>query len=357
MALPLLAPDDPALAALQGHPAFALEIIPWADYRARLDATLAAPASPFAAVCIPGHVWLPELAAAGQLAPLQGADPSALAAYNRDDLLPLVQTEAHFQGTWYLLPLFSDGHLIFYDPAVVNLPAEGVPTVSTLHLHELAAAAHRPPGRYGLALKAHPSEIFLDFLPFLWEGGAELLDADEQPAFHSSAGIAALERYCALREFCPTDTHTYGNAEIASALQNGLVAMATSWGGQAAPIFGERAHGAYQVGVFPHPWNATWSIALPANLPAGRRRETLNTLLRSLDSTLDQQITRFAGSRCVPAATAQSIKRASSGWRLRKPCWNAPPCCRFVPKPGAFWGRSTVRSTLPLWISKRLPRR
>ncbi len=67
-------------------------------------------------------------------------------------------------------PLFSDGHLVFYDAELMTLAGD-VPTLSTQQVAELAAAHHAPTERYGIALNGHPSEICLDFLPYLRKAG------------------------------------------------------------------------------------------------------------------------------------------------------------------------------------------
>ncbi len=162
----LLAPDDPALQALQEalfhtpQRDISLDIVPWAEYRDRLMFTLQADRATYHAVCVPGHVWLPELAAAGLLLPLDAplaADPEALSTYQPDDLLPLVAQESRYQGVLYQFPLFSDGHILFYRADLVDLPAMPVPTVSTTPLADLAARVHNPPDLYGLAPKARSS--------------------------------------------------------------------------------------------------------------------------------------------------------------------------------------------------------
>lgn len=290
----LLAPDDPALQALLANPQITVDIVPWAEYRDRLMQNLEGETTAYQGLCIPGNVWLPELANAGFFHPLdelhaQMEHPD----FDKDDFLPLAMQEAHFEGHWYLLPLFSDGHIVFYDTDVIELPEGRV--LSTGALYELAKTAHQAPERYGIALKAHPSEIFLDFYPFWLEANVPLLDENDHAAFNTPAGVQALEQYCALREFAPPDTHNYGNAEIAAALQQRQVAIATTWGGQAAPIFGTAAT-PYRAAVFPKPWNATWSIAIPRNLAENEALQALDGFFNILTPELDLKIIESAGS-------------------------------------------------------------
>ena len=308
--LNILGPNDPALNALQqmltAHPEWntTLTIIPWAEYRDTLMAALTAETAPYQAVAVPGHLWVPELADAGYLTAIDsladGVAAEVLAAYQPDDILPSVAHECRFAGQQWMIPLFSDGHIVFYRKDLVDIPAgDGVPLVSPTEMRALAQKAHHPPEIFGLALKAHPSEIFLDWLPYLWAFGGEILDAAGEPAFAGDAGVSALEYYCSLREFCSPQTHTFGNDEIAAVIKRGEAAIVTTWGGQAAAIvraednrFAEK----YDYATFPRPWNATWGIAIPQNQPLSVRQNMLTVLLRATGGEQDRLVTEIAGS-------------------------------------------------------------
>ena len=324
MSYKIIGPDDPALDVLrnelQRHPDWNAEliIIPWADYRNKLMEALTAAETPYQAVCVPGHIWIPELADAGYLAPfeplLASLPADLLKDYAADNILPSVAAESRFQSGQYMLPLFTDGHILFYRSDALELAAgDDVPLVSPLTLHKLAAKAHNPPEMYGLALKAHPSEIFLDWLPFLWEAGGDVLDKAGQPAFADQAGISALEYYCNLRQFCPPDTHTYGNAEIAEVIKKGQAALVTTWGGQSAAIVLAEDNAfkdLYHSAVFPKPWNATWGVSIPTNQPQASQAEMLSILLQAAGPKQDRVVTHVAGSPVRQSSyTPEALKR------------------------------------------------
>ncbi len=310
MTLNIIGPNDPALdvlaAALAARPELnaQLTIIPWPSYRDELMATLAADEAPNQAVFVPGHIWLPELAEAGYLAALDGlmADVSSsiLNAYNPDDILPSIADECCYQGTQYQLPFFSDGHILFYREDLIPLDdSAGVPVVATRDVAALAKTAHNPPQVYGLALKADASEIFTDFLPYLWEAGGRIFDENGRPDLDNPTNIAALELYCSLRDLCPPNTHAYGNGEIAGSLRRGEAALIANWGGQTAPIWldeGNEWRERYGTAVFPTPWNATWGIAIPKNQPEDSRETAVSVLMQLLGPEQDKEITRVAGS-------------------------------------------------------------
>ncbi len=350
--LNILGPNDPALNALQqtlaAHPEWqtTLTIIPWAEYRDTLMMALTAETTPYQAVAVPGHLWIPELADAGYLAEIDplGSEVAAdvWTAYQADDILPSVAHECRFDGRQWMLPLFSDGHIVFYRQDLVDIPrGDGVPLISPLEMHALAEKAHHPPETYGLALKAHPSEIFLDWLPYLWAAGGEILDADGEPAFAGEAGISALEYYCTLRQFCPPETHTFGNDEIAAVIKRGEAAIVTTWGGQAAAIvlaadnrFAEK----YGYATFPRPWNATWGIAIPRNQPPAVQREMLTVLLRATGSDQDRLVMQIAGSPVrqssyTPAAIARYPWLAAQLEMLRR-----TDTLPIAPQTGAYLG-------------------
>ena len=321
MTLKIIGPNDPALdvlqAALAERPDLDAElmIVAWPEYREALMATLEADVAPNQAVFIPGHIWLPELAAAGYLAELDGlltavstgsAHADLLSAYNPDDIVPAIADECRYEGKQYQLPFFSDGHILFYRADLIELDeSDGVPVVSTRKLMELAQTAstgsahavHNPPHVYGLALKADASEIFTDFLPYLWEAGGRIFDENGRPDLDNAINIEALELYCSLRALCSPQTAVYGNGEIADVLRKGEAALVANWGGQTAPIMlDEEWSGAYKTAVFPIPWNATWGIAIPQNQPEASQQNAIAALMQLLGAEQDKQITRMAGS-------------------------------------------------------------
>jgi multiple sugar transport system substrate-binding protein len=310
MALKIIGPNDPALdvlaAALAARPELNAEltIIPWAGYRDELMATLTADVASNQAVFVPGHIWLPELAAAGYLAELDELSAvvpsSVLTAYNPADIVPGIADECRYQGRQYQLPFFSDGHILFYRQDLIQLDdSAGVPVVSTRDLAELATAVHNPPHVYGLALKADGSEIFTDWLPYLWEAGGRIFDENGRPDIANPTNIEALELYCRLRQLCPPQTQAYGNGEIANSLRRGEAALVANWGGQTAPIWldeGNEWREVYGTAVFPTPWNATWGIAIPKNQPEDSQETAVSTLMQLLGPEQDKEITRIAGS-------------------------------------------------------------
>ncbi len=345
MTLKILGPNDPALAALQesiaAHPEVdaKIDIIDWENYRAALDECLAAPHANYQAVCIPGHIWLPQLAADGLIAPLDPLihqqPPQTLAAYDSNDIFESVAAECKFQNNRYVLPLFTDGHIVFYRSDLISLPKSVRPSEWHLYLQGL----NLPAGMSPLALKAHPSEILLDWLPYLWDFGGAVVDENGKPAFASQAAIKALEYYKSLRRFAPAETQEYGNGEILSALNEGKTAAAVSWGGQAAAIFDptKNPHAAQmKTAAFQGAWNATWGVCLPANQTENELNTALNALLPMMGADCDQRVTRIAGSP-VRKGSYSAGEKSKYAWLASQEKLLAE--CRTLPADPAFGAR------------------
>jgi multiple sugar transport system substrate-binding protein len=326
MKIRMIGPDDPALvvtsAIIANHPEWEAElaILPWVEYRAALMTSISASPSHHQAVFVPGHVWIPELAEKGLLSaldPIIGVLPPEIwQAYQHEKILEMVVEESRFDDQQYMVPTFTDGHLLFYRSDLIDLSeGEALPVVSSLSLAKIVSGVHHPPEIYGLALKAHPSEILFDWLPFFYEAGGEIFDSTLRPAFASRAGITALETYCQLKNYCPPDTHQYGNAEITAILKNGKAALVTIWGGQTAPIFLDPLNEyreRYKAAIYSRPCGGTWGVAIPANQPEHIKLQALQVALQINSPVADMEITYKAGSPVRSTSyTDAAFKRCS----------------------------------------------
>lgn len=335
----ILGPNDPALEALSQyldhHPEYEtdLTIVPWENYQSTLLDSLQAVESPYQAVFVPGHVWLADLVEEGKLAPLPIEKISAeiCQLYQPEDVLPKIRTECQYRQEPYLIPFFTDGHLLFYRKDLISLgdDPDSLPILSPRQFEVIIQGIHHPPSVFGLALKAAPSEIFLDWLPFLWAFGGDVLDGQNKPILYREASILALETYCSLRQYCPPNVHVYGNFEIATAIRAQAVALAPTWGGQAAPIFTDRpSKHPYSAALYPIPWNATWGIGLPSNQPLGVRIQMAERLYRINQPEMDQKILEVAGSP-VRVSTYSTPNFAQFFWL--KAQWEMLQRCRTLP--------------------------
>jgi multiple sugar transport system substrate-binding protein len=355
MKIKIIGPDDPALAAARKniaenpHLNLELKVFPWAEYRAVLMDTLQAPSSPNQAVFIPGHVWIPELAEAGFITGLDELiaelPEDAWTNYHWDDIFSSVQQESCFQDQQYMIPFFNDAHILFYREDLVQLDAPGqLPEVSPLDLVSLAKKTHRPPHIYGIALKAHPSEILFDWLPYLLAAGGRIADANLRPAFVSEEGFRALQAYCQLREFAPPLTHTYGNEEIAEVLRKGQAALVTTWGGQAAPIFLDEHNpfrDKYLAAVFPQPCGGTWGITLPSNQSRNDHLKILEVLLELNSPQQDLDVLLAAGSPVRQSSYTDQAYHKYSWLRAQREIYNRIALLPIDPRVSVYLGPLT----------------
>lgn len=355
MKIHIIGPDDPALAAarqaISDHPEWDLDlqVTPWAEYRDVLMETLQAEKAPNQAVFVPGHVWIPELADAGLIAnlePLIASLPGRVwQEYGWQDIIASIQQDSSYQGQRYMIPYFNDAHILFYREDLLDLGQEGpLPEVSPLDLLDLAQKAHHPPEVYGIALKAHPSEIFFDWLPYFYAAGGEIADAALRPSFFSDAGIRALDTYCRLREFAPPNTHTYGNEEIAQVLRQGSATLVTTWGGQAAPIFldsGNPFRDQYRSAVFPDPCGGTWGFALPANQSREDQLKALEILLALNSAGMDREVLIAAGSPVRAGSYTEEAFQKYSWLRAQHEILQRIVFLPFDPRIGIYLGHLT----------------
>lgn len=352
MTIRIIGPNDPALDVLQDSLASQpeldaeLEIIPWPEYRDRLLATLGADTAPDQAVFVPGHIWLPEFAAGGMVAALDDLFDDVASAvksnYNFDDIISGVVAESMYANKQYLLPFFSDGHILYYRSDLVQLDTSaGVPVVSTKDVAELARSAHNPPQVYGLALKADGSEIFTDFLPYLWEAGGAIFDEAGQPVIDSDINVDALELYCSLRDLCPPQTDSYGNGEIADALRKGEAALIATWGGQSGPIFVDENNPwreVYKAAAFPNPWNATWGVAIPSNQDRGTQVAAVELMLSLFNPATDAALIEAAGSPVRKSSYTEAALKQYSWLAAQREMLDSAILLPTKPELGLFLG-------------------
>jgi len=229
-----------------------LDILPWSSYypamidalEGRLDYDI---------VMVAGHLWLKELVDAGYLAEFSGLATG---------FLPGLENDLYYKGKPYLAPSFFDGHILVYRKNAVggNWPVRLTPAEYIERLQRLYEAGKRD----FLAIKAHPSEIFTDALPFLRMYGKDVYDEKGRVQCDSSEVVAGLATYCGLRKYAPEDTGNYGNEEILKKMQKGKAAVAVTWSGQMGILCNE---GCYQsedlgVSVLTTSWNTVWSFGI-----------------------------------------------------------------------------------------------
>ncbi|MFD3259440.1 ABC transporter substrate-binding protein [Paenibacillus lentus] len=271
------------------------DIVPFEQYYGTMMAAFQGEQN-YDVVMIAGHLWLKDFVNKGHLAEV---NYPRNAAWNLQDIVPVVRQELEIAGNPYLYPSFCDGHMVLYRKSIVlrllgTLPPD---VITTDELLGMAAKCHKDSSMYGIVLKAHPSEIFLDFLPYLRQEGADTFDPNTHlPVFNNEQGRSALRKYIGLRQFAPPDTHLYGNDEVREAFQQLRSVFAVTWGGQLGVMLDERCEQVEDVGfsTLKTAWNVTWSFAINAK---SSKQQEANSLLQYLASPeVDRVVGAYAGS-------------------------------------------------------------
>ena len=225
-------------------------------------------------VMVAGHLWKRDFIEKNYLAPI---------SFDAEDILPSVVRELHYNGTCYLSPSFCDGHLVVYRKSIMRavLGRELADSITPQEYCEVAQKLKT--GGYHIAMKAHPSEIFTDALPFLRMNGQDVYHDDGRPNCNRTEVIEGLASYCALRQTATSDTDTYSNAEVAQQLQTKGVAMGITWSGQMGVVYGEDCIEKEDLGFscLTTSWNVTWSFALAKTSQNKEKAEELLRYLRS----------------------------------------------------------------------------
>ncbi|WP_339060512.1 extracellular solute-binding protein [Tepidibacillus marianensis] len=240
-----------------------IDIIDWDQYKGKLDEALYSQKSEYDIVMNPGNFWLPELVEEHLIIPLD----EELKDYDLGSIIDSIKEEMKYKNQLYMIPSFSDGHILFYRKD--KLAEKGITVADkSISISGLKNLVHQFEEEESvIALKADQTEILPDVLPFLWGRGVELLD---KPPYLSNIEQAklALEDYLYLKNYCPKGIENYGNLQVKEAIQNGEVAIGVSWGGQAAAILNpdENPH-VDQIGFLTYdvPCNTTWGFVVASN--------------------------------------------------------------------------------------------
>jgi len=304
---------EPGLGILErwrsGGRALTFDIVPWGDYYPTLLAQAERPA--YDVAMIAGHLWLRDFAESGAILPLDGYLRELGPAYDDADIAPEIRRDCEWEGRRWLVPSFTDGHLVFYDAAAAA--SAGCSPAPTIRPRDLVVFARRVSGGgRRAALKAGPSEIFLDWLPYLLAEGAEPFDAEGRPTFDCEAGRRALGLYLEMLSLSVEGSVGFGNEEVLQALASGRALVGTSWGGQAARIVAAASGRRLGFAGFERPWSVAWSFAI---LSGSRRpREAFELLAYLSSKEVDRAVGRYAGSPTRLSAYADPAERAACPW-------------------------------------------
>lgn len=206
-------------------------------------------------VMVAGHLWLTDFVNKDYLKEIFVNDDLE---YDFSDVLDIVKEEMKLNEKLYMLPSFCDGHMLAYRLDKVSFDSDG--NISIKEIKEKLTKSKK----YLTCLKAHSSEVFLDFLPYLRAYGIEPFDKEGIPTFYNEGGIKALNHYKEMLKYSDIDTLNFGNKEVLESIQNDEISMAISWGGQIGQILNDKCINKENIRFvgLKESWNVTWSFAI-----------------------------------------------------------------------------------------------
>ncbi len=262
------------------------DIIPWEKYSGTMLKTFNGEI-PYDIIMVAGHLWLADIVQKEYLEPIY---------YDFEDILPVISEEMRYQGTTYLSPSFCDGHMIIYQKSILKsvLGKLPEPVISVDEFIDITQKLGKSGLSAPIALKAHPSEIFLDALPYLRSTGLDVYQFEDGRVICNIGSMeTGLAKYLKLKAYAPADTNTFGNDEIRDILSQKKAAMAVTWSGQLG-VVNREFEKVEDLGfsTFDTAWNVTWSFGIAKT---SRNKEKAMEFLNYLRS---KQVDNLVGTYC-----------------------------------------------------------
>lgn len=258
------------------------DILPWEYYYPQMMAAFAGRAD-YDIVMVAGHLWLKELVEKDYLAPIPKIEEGILEGLKKDLM---------YDGETYLSPSFFDGHIIVYRKSIfgeqwkdVISPSEYIEKITGLNKNNC------------IAMKAAPSEIFTDALPYLRMFGKDVYDEKSYEIQCAEAEIVnGLKEYCKMKNYALENTNTFGNEEVANAIKDNKVAAAVTWSGQMGVIYQDNCFDKSDLAfsTFDTAWNTVWSFAI--NNKSKQKEECIKLLQYFASYEVDKLVSKISGT-------------------------------------------------------------
>lgn len=261
-----------------------IDIINWENYKKEVDNALIFNKGNYDIVMAPSF-WIANYASNKRLACFEDYINDE---YDIKDIFPSIIDEISYEGKLIAVPSFTDGHIIFYRKDKIKLNK----IISTDDIKDALKSINDNKNR--LALKASQYEIFLDYLPFLWNESGKIFDNNEI-VLDSKNAIKALNKYVELKKYCPPNIENYGNDEVKDAIRNGEAYIGVSWSGQSAAIMNENNY-KDDIGftTYEYPCNTTWTFLV--NKQSKKKKESFDYLMYCTNKENDLKSGRISGS-------------------------------------------------------------
>jgi multiple sugar transport system substrate-binding protein len=272
------------------------DIVSWVDYYGVLLDSFQT--YKYDIVMVAGHLWLKEFVDKGFLLELSDRFQGNY-DYVYEDILPSIRSEMVLDNQLYLLPSFCDGHILLYRKSrLTHLPEDVVSINQLIQIVKTNTEDKNDIGdnKSTFVLKAHPSEIFLDFLPYLRSEGFDAFDEFGTPLFNTLAGATALKKYIEMKDYCCSEVSEFGNEKVLEALQKNQCKLGVSWGGQLGQIMNEECIEPEDIGFagLATSWNVTWAFGVNHLC---KDRDSAEQFLEYITSReVDKEVGAFCGN-------------------------------------------------------------
>ncbi len=262
-----------------------LQIVSFAEYYETLMDAFEH--SKYDIVMVAGHLWLPFFVEQGYVEPICEDKKQA----QLDDVLETIKSEMFYKQKQYLYPCFCDGHILAYRKNRIH--ADFKDTVSII---EVMNYLQTQTAKNQFALKAHPSELFLDILPYFRALAIEPIDAMGRVEEDDAKIEQVVSLYQKAIRYCEPQVREFGNEQVCSRLQSGAVDMAVTWGGQLGAVMDASCVEPEQMGfaALEESWNVTWSFGL--NAKSKKKDLAIEVMKRLTAKSVDQEVGRTCGN-------------------------------------------------------------
>lgn len=256
-------------------------------------------------VMVAGHLWLREFAEKGFLKKLSD---SFIRNFNYDDIVPSVLKEILLHDEPYLIPSFCDGHILIYRKSEIKEKLDEI--VSIDQMIEVVKNNHVLQ-KDTFVLKSHPSEIFLDFLPYLRSEGTDAFDNEGNPLFNTASGYKALDKYIQMKDYCSKNVAHFGNKEVLESIQNNRCKLGVSWGGQIGQIMNDHCVNPEDIGyaALETSWNTTWCFGI------NHLCQNQNDVEEFLKFISSKEVDQAVGAYCGNPTRISSFKKGEDTYR------------------------------------------
>ena len=161
--------------------------VPWDAAHDRIQTALAGQQTPDNSLI--GTTWMGEFASTGGLDPtVENIDPAAFFEGAWDTTV--------VDGTSFGIPWYVETRMLYYRTDLAEQAGFDAPPANWDELKQLAQGMMEEGGaEYGISLPAGGTGAWQTYMPFVWQGGGEVLDDEGNFAFDTEPNTAALDYY------------------------------------------------------------------------------------------------------------------------------------------------------------------